>query len=278
MTPKYLTVQEAVLIMANDGIIVDTRTQTLYSLDLQTGILKCRPQAFDYYKKSSYGLDSQMLLVQWTGVKDTDMKFDFPSEIKAIMKMFDYLYPEEAVMEMAEGSIIIDRKSGILYKIDGDTGCLHAKMGDTKSSMFIPVSHGFRSGAMLQIYKEPVIASCETGRISYKKEFTLRELQTKLPWTIKYSEDFRKSPITHKEFAHALLHVTKATGKLAEFVNDMDHDKNCALDPMNKSGYSQYIADLVICALQLANTFPGQQIDLHDKVVNYIESKNGVKL
>lgn len=55
------------------------------------------------------------------------------------------------------------------------------------------------------------------------KDLTLRELQTQLPWTVHYHHDFRASPMSHKDFGHALLHVTKACGKLAAVVNDAEH-------------------------------------------------------
>jgi hypothetical protein len=109
---------------------------------------------------------------------------------------------------------------------------------------------------------------------------TLRELQTNLPWTIKHSTDFRSNPQTHKDFAHALHHVSKAVGKLHGFADDMDHDRQIAAESRLPSikAYQNYIADLVVCALRLANTFPGGHFDLQDAVVHRIEEKNGIKL
>ncbi|WP_061246650.1 hypothetical protein [Leptospira interrogans] len=106
---------------------------------------------------------------------------------------------------------------------------------------------------------------------------TLKELQLNLPWTVKYSEDFRSTPLTHKDFSHALHHVSKAAGKLHGFADDMDHNKDLALS-VQPEEYGKYIADLVICALRLANTFPGRMIDLEDQVIKRIENKNGVLL
>jgi len=101
----------------------------------------------------------------------------------------------------------------------------------------------------------------------------LRELQTKLPWTIKYSRDFRANPQAHKDFAHALVHVTKACGKLAEMVDNWDHRRFHELEVQN------YVADLVVCALRMANTHPGElSFDLEDAVIRRIETKNGVTL
>ena len=103
---------------------------------------------------------------------------------------------------------------------------------------------------------------------------TLRELQTQLPWTIHYHHDFRASPMAHKDFAHALLHVQKAAGKLAALVNDAEHG-GCEFKPAE---VDPYVADLVVCALRMANTCPGHVIDLQRAVVERIETKNGVKL
>ncbi len=106
------------------------------------------------------------------------------------------------------------------------------------------------------------------------RDFTIRELQTKLPWTIHYHRDFRASPMAHKDFAHGLLHVQKACGKLAAVVNDAEH-KGSEFTP---DEVDCYVADLVVCALRMANTCPGRTIDLQKAVVDRIEGKNGVTL
>ena len=56
-------------------------------------------------------------------------------------------------------------------------------------------------------------------------DHTIRELQTNLPWTVRYSHDFRSNPQSHKDFAHALHHASKAMGRLHELADDMDHDR-----------------------------------------------------
>lgn len=110
------------------------------------------------------------------------------------------------------------------------------------------------------------------------KDLTIRELQTNLPWTIRYSQDFRSSAMTHKDFAHTLHHVSKAVGKLHGLADDMDHDRAKADDSNLRTDYGKYIADLVVCALRLANTFPGGVVDLQGATQDRIEGKNGVKL
>ena len=55
-----------------------------------------------------------------------------------------------------------------------------------------------------------------------------------------------------KNFAHALLHVQKACGKLAAVVNDAEH----AGSEFKADEVDCYVADLVVCALRMANTCP----------------------
>lgn len=104
------------------------------------------------------------------------------------------------------------------------------------------------------------------------EDLTIRELQTKLPWTVKYSSDFRANPQSHKDFAHALTHAIKAAGRIAEFVDDIDHRRESELQ------VDKYVADLVVCALRMANTHPGRMIDLQKAVQDRLETKNEVKL
>lgn len=103
---------------------------------------------------------------------------------------------------------------------------------------------------------------------------SIRDLQTQLPWTVHYHRDFRASPMTHKDFGHALLHVFKAAGKLAALVNDSEHG-GCEFASEETD---RYIADLVVCALRMANTCPGRVIDLERAVVERIETKNSQTL
>jgi hypothetical protein len=110
------------------------------------------------------------------------------------------------------------------------------------------------------------------------RDFTLREFQTSLPWTVRFSRDFRASPMAHKDFAHTLHHVSKAAGRLHGLADDMDHNRDIADQPQLRAEYGRYVADLVICALRLANTFPGGVLDLQKAVHERIEGKNPVVL
>ena len=103
---------------------------------------------------------------------------------------------------------------------------------------------------------------------------TLKQLQDLLPWTIRYDSDFRASPVKHKDFQHAAIHVMKALGKISAAINDAEH----AGFDWGASDIPQYVADLVICALRMANTMPELQFDLEQEVIKRLEGKNGLRL
>ena len=107
-----------------------------------------------------------------------------------------------------------------------------------------------------------------------KYNLNLRELQRQLPWTTHYHRDFRNSPMTHKDFAHALLHVHKAAGKIAAVVNDAEHGGS----DFKPEEVDRFVADLVVCALRMANTTPGRVMYLQKAVVDRIEQKNDAEL
>jgi hypothetical protein len=48
---------------------------------------------------------------------------------------------------------------------------------------------------------------------------------------------------------HALVHMTKALGKLASAVNDAEHEKR----PLRPDEVQKYLADLVICAARFGD-------------------------
>lgn len=110
--------------------------------------------------------------------------------------------------------------------------------------------------------------------INVTRDQTIREIQTSLPWTIRYSRDYRANPQSHKDFAHALVHVTKALGHLMGLVDDMDHRREVADDATLRERYGKYVADLVVCAVRAANVFPGGVLDLQTATQDRIEVKN----
>lgn len=141
---------------------------------------------------------------------------------------------------------------------------------------FVPDADASHSSTYAgEFAKIPSMGALEPQR---RTDITLRELQTNLPWTVRYSADFRASPMTHKDMAHALTHVHKAGGMLAALVDDMDHHKEIADSRPQLDACRKYVADLVICALRIANTWPGGPIDLQREVEDRLESKNDIKL
>ncbi len=103
---------------------------------------------------------------------------------------------------------------------------------------------------------------------------TIRELQTGLPWTVHYHRDFRSSPMSHKDFGHALLHIMKAAGKLAAVVNTAEHGGH----NFDHASVAPYIADMVVCALRMANTCPNGVVDLQKAVEERIATKNAAEI
>ncbi len=103
---------------------------------------------------------------------------------------------------------------------------------------------------------------------------TVRELQSSLPWTAHYHRDFRATPQTHKDFGHALLHIHKAGGKLASIIDEAEHAGYEWADPANRAEVEKYVADMVICALRMANTCPDGVIDLQAAVERRLAAKN----
>ena len=72
-------------------------------------------------------------------------------------------------------------------------------------------------------------------------DLSIRQLQTNLPWTARYSRDFRSNPQPHKNFAHALHRLGKAAGQLHALVDVMDHDQHTACD-IDREYYGRRIA------------------------------------
>ena len=100
---------------------------------------------------------------------------------------------------------------------------------------------------------------------------TIKILQDGLAWDEKtYNDVFMGSTAAHKHFEHAFVHASKAVGRLAAIIDDGDH-KNCRNYPRGE--VRKFLADLVICALRMANKTPGGKVDLQEAVLARIEEK-----
>lgn len=96
-------------------------------------------------------------------------------------------------------------------------------------------------------------------------------------WTDKsYSLEFRASTCPYKHFQHGVMHAQKAGNRLMEMVEEADHTGPEGAFPSDK--VEKFVADLIICAVRLANKAPGGPIDLERAVFDRIEEKMGVKL
>lgn len=105
-------------------------------------------------------------------------------------------------------------------------------------------------------------------------DLTLTHIQNNLPWSVAYSNSFVASPVLHKDTTHALLHIMKSVGKLADNAEAADHGAPAEYD---EAKVMDLCADLVICALRIANT-TAIPFNLLSAVVSRLERKNGVKL
>lgn len=104
---------------------------------------------------------------------------------------------------------------------------------------------------------------------------TLSELQQHFPWDGRFSKEYIASKVPYKDFQHALLHVVKAGGKLSAIIDDADHRVTHDFD---RGAVRKYLADLVICALQMAAVAPGIPINLEEGVVERLREKLNVKI
>lgn len=105
---------------------------------------------------------------------------------------------------------------------------------------------------------------------------TLSEIQKELEktWTLEsYSEEFKAGKLPYRDFDHALKHVMKATGKLVSMVEEADHNHESAFKTQK---VSNYLADLVICAIRMASKYPYGEINIEKAVIARILEKADV--
>lgn len=96
----------------------------------------------------------------------------------------------------------------------------------------------------------------------------LRWLQQNLPWQGSYTKAFESGP-AHNHFTHNVLHLAKAVGKLAAAVEPLDHHNDMIVGHVSTA-----LADVVICALRLANVCPERVINLERCVIERLKEKN----
>lgn len=78
-------------------------------------------------------------------------------------------------------------------------------------------------------------------------------------------ENQKDNPCHGSDSNHALLHMTKALGKIASALNDAEHEDRT----MSSTEIDKYLADLVICAAR----FSCNVVDLDMACVERLEEK-----
>jgi hypothetical protein len=100
-------------------------------------------------------------------------------------------------------------------------------------------------------------------------EKTLREIQASSIWGAHtYSAAFQADPRPHRDASHALLHIHKAAGKLDAVIDHLDHG-----EPQDDGAVVRAVADILICALRFANTWPGGRIDAQEAILARLREK-----
>lgn len=95
-------------------------------------------------------------------------------------------------------------------------------------------------------------------------------------WTDElYSDQFKESPSKYKDFDHALKHLRKAAQELENMTEEADHTGASDFD---KAAITKYVADLMICAIRLANVDPTGSFNVEEAVFKRIERKMGAVL
>lgn len=166
-------------------------------------------------------------------------------------------------MDLPNGYIDVDRPDlePLILKIPGDN---HEEKGGLQPT-------GVAGAADIQRQMRNARGGGDTRRPTLEaRQPTLQDMQLTLPWTVKYSRDYRSNPESHKDFRHAITHVMKATGKLCIIIDDYDHRRASEFDAKAKD----YLADLVICAMRAANVYPGGVINLMQAVQDRVTDKN----
>lgn len=100
----------------------------------------------------------------------------------------------------------------------------------------------------------------------------IRQLQAVLPWTVPYSPELEASRAAepHRYVLHCLAHLQKSIGKIADQCEASDHNAAHRWEDVRK-----HVASLVMCALRIANVWPGGKFDLADMLADTMNGKNG---
>ena len=101
----------------------------------------------------------------------------------------------------------------------------------------------------------------------------LARLQSELPWTEVFTEDFKKNPEAIKHFRHALDHIEMSLGKLRSLMHELEHGvtrDGIIINPVPQK-YSRALVEgelskLVCFAARAAQTWPHGEVNLAEGV------------
>lgn len=145
------------------------------------------------------------------------------------------------------------------------------RMRGTQADSFRELRFGMR---LVRGLLDSVDGGCIGPPVLGETALSIRDLQDKLQtWGAhSYTPEFQAYGVRHRDFAHALLHVLKAAGKLSCAVDQADHDREASAY-MAPERVDRFLADLVVCAVRMANTCPGRKVDLEAVIRARLDSK-----
>ena len=89
-----------------------------------------------------------------------------------------------------------------------------------------------------------------------------------------YGYPFRSRQDPQRDAHHAVLHITKALGKLAGPLDDLDHSGSPLVEGRARAhDVAKALADIVICVARVASEWPGVAIELSDAIAARLVEK-----
>lgn len=178
------------------------------------------------------------------------------------------------------GGGLVVRYAREFVKTQGDIGEAHTKLGQLSRAVdrmrrreAIELIGDINAAHVAHLVHEHSAnkgAPAETvARSTGDGSRSLRALQTEGAWGAHtYTDAFNADSRHHRDAAHAVQHITKATGKLAGFLDCLDHD-----EPFERLAVEKALADVVICTMRTANRWPGGIIDLTSAIDDRLAAK-----
>lgn len=94
----------------------------------------------------------------------------------------------------------------------------------------------------------------------------ITDLQSKMPWTDIWSEEFLKDPRPYTKFEHCIINIAAKTGAILQRIEMADHygqDYSLAID---ESLDTEALAIIIMSALKAANVHPSKILDIETAI------------